>query len=607
MNLSTNGKHGIAALLLVLVSLPIIMLAGSVVSSSYTTLDPIYEIGGTPAILSPVKVNSYYYDVRDGDSSTLIQRVYPGTSAVGYFNSADKRYPDVEIKYSQPFFTTPSGDYIDASTLSLTPVQKLVLGSNIYYYQEFYIAQDVAARTYTNLPTYTSNVINLSPFYGVTHTDPGDKTNTLTEAAAIGSLILYCDTGDNWYREYHGTGSAITTSLVPMTWRGLTAAYDFDSGLGAAIGRVQTEFGNSQVIVQPTITAGALDNFITYDYTREVIMENGSIATVQVKTSSARVGFLNAYNTFNDRYGLVSNIAAVYNERVNMETTSTTGALDNAPANDAELATASAQGFTLTSHVQYLGDSYVPPVTGGARCNSYTSSLTTTPTINLTSLVQTGTWTLPTTMNHNLEFTLQPKTDVKVARTDVEWSHLWYCYWWPGDENQVKTETRVIEYPYGVTVENIYAITRVVTKIALVTENAAQVVAVDGKPIAATDIVDFDFTGTIELDPGIDDVDDNVTIPVWDPVAAWNDFWSGASWNDFWMNVLLGNPSSIMALVVTLAVIGVVAMIILGVLSRSPLGRLFGLGGGSGGSSGGRRSWELRVGKGGVRMKSTKG
>jgi len=554
---SRRAQVGIAVTAIILI------IAGSSVASVLSQ----FEISGTPDVTTPLMTTGRSFIVRNG--STVIETV---GNAMSMFVPNSQYWPGIDVQYSQPFTCSANGTPI--TTPDYTPASDpLWIGSNVYYYNELYQAVDVLFRTNPNPPSlasvsYTST---LSPFSGLTHPHRGGSMKFLDSVYGVvttgstqdvtGELILAMNTA-SWNRIVRSNQRATLTYLgTPMEFESLTTYGRVPAPgktLSDAITACAKKFGNSQVTVDATVSVACVDGMFEYEYDRAVTLDNGTVVTVHVQTRSARIGILNSYKSTQQSTGLITNLAEdALNTIDAAETNPSTTVTGSAQPNYAAKSIPGVQTYTLEGSMTYTGDDATygasNPIGGGVIVGSHVTTLPgTAPVIDLNSVAAGGAFSLPTTMSDKITVTIQPKTVVDVAKVSVKYSELfWDDTWLNTDTNVPQFTTKDARFPYKVTVQNVYAITRFIVKMAVITENSVQVIAQDGQPITPQDVTEFNFNNVIAIPP--DAGDRNITRPI--DTFSWPKFWAdvGAMIME-WLN----NPWVII-------VIAIVVVVLLGI------------------------------------------
>ncbi len=523
MSLSKKLSTGIKFLIISFSILGIFLLY---VSGTFRQMSTV-EIGLTPSTFQPVAISSASFTVRDINGKSL--QVVDGTTALSHYHDSTGHYPDVDLLYSQPFLCYPDGNYKQTiSQESNAITSSLYVDGKIYFLNEYYFRIDIGARTYQNMKNRFVNSVILNPLRGATvqysptwalgnvwtWKDPGTTYNP------DGNLILGVNVGTSpWQYSHKGTQVAQIQGLLESqdfqvtSWNPVPRA---GYTLADSINKLKTEWGNSPVIVQPNITITGRNDFIRYSYERQVTLSNGTKATVQVQTTSAIVGFTDAYKaTQIEGKGLIPN---AFDSAVNAKLQMKNDEQSPSPVTQGSTKSNSDDpGFILGSksvdgHVKYLGDVQVAgseAITGASNIYGSRDSLEGKQiTIDLNDFNSPS---LPRSVWNVMEFKLQPATTLKIAKTEVKyevmfWNGIYQTF------DSVVDGTSYIYYPYEISESNVYAIGSCVVKCVVLSENNPTII-VNGKPIDKSLITDFEI-GSWGINPKINDIEDKFEIPV---------------------------------------------------------------------------------------------
>ena len=323
------------------------------------------------ANFNPLQIRNVGFDVRNSGGN-VIQSI-SASSGVGHFSDPTHVYPNVDIFYSQPYLSDAVGTAIGNTTNALAPVARLIIGGDVYFMHEIYYTVNYGARTYTNFKTLTDTLSYLDPMVGLSVRGlftlavgaPADQP------MPSGCLAAIIDTGFAPWRCAWTSGARITSSLEQIDFAVGGSPVRPGYGYGDALGKLQTQWGNSPVIVQPKIDLAALSNYITLRYTTTGTLSNGTTATITTTQHSALIGFANAVRTDDSNIkGLIPNTFAV--NPVNMPSNQPTGA-SNRPIDRDQTATTSRT--TISGSVQYIGESPAMTITGIAEPHGITTNL----------------------------------------------------------------------------------------------------------------------------------------------------------------------------------------------------------------------------------------
>jgi len=514
-----------------------VIMIGMVGATAYGWLSSTTQIDLTPEEFQPVRVQSAFFDVRKLDGTLLgtidgksnLKYFTPQSSSLLNHPADDYLYPKVDIMYSQPFMSDAGGTPVTDVSAYHRPAQRLVTGGNAYFLNTYYMSMDIGARTYSNLPVQKDTTTYLSPWrnYQFDYTDPsaigiiGSRTYSSTNnPGIIGSLVLYTDVGTNpWQYTYAPTLATISTSLEPIdfqlsTWNNAPlSGYTYAD----AIAKLQQNYGNQKVVVQPHIVIDGLSNYIRYSYEEEQTLPDGSKATITVNTKSALVGFADAYKApfdLSDKVGLIPNYFSSQYKVAGL-------AKDDKPVEEsAKPATTETSGDkSLTSSSRTITGSVVvkqtsvdpeKTITGGAAVHGITTNLNEIDNLYI-DLNDLEAFSLPEDLTINTEFEMQPKTSIKIAHAEVKYT----AWWWDGafpyyEDTTVGPAYADIFWPYAISIENVYAVTRCTWKLQILTENEIQGVYANGQPIDVSKITDFELSEIVN-DPTQDNMETSLT------------------------------------------------------------------------------------------------
>ncbi|MEX2758181.1 MAG: hypothetical protein Q6365_022595 [Candidatus Sigynarchaeota archaeon] len=541
-------------------------------------INPNVVLGDTPGAFQPIRVASITYDVRSANGTLL--GTINGSSSVRHFIDPTFHYPRVDVFSSQPFL---SDCYGNPASANHAPSQRLAVGDQALFLQEYWYTIHVGVRTRPNLPGLKDTTSWLSPFATTVMSWNGYYIHAVTADEARGTLAAVWDAG-TWKA---GTRCAITTSLEPIdfTLAGSNsptprAGYTLDD----ARAKCQTNYGNSPVIVQPKLDIAALSNYVQYSYSVPVTLSNGTSARVEMESSSAIVGFTDAFKSGEDR-GLIPSTMTPLFKNISMGIDAPTGTKMQATdlsSIDSDDANPYVNGFDAEGWIEFIG--FAPDEVIGQIADVHELNVTSGIASSI-NLANPSTFGMPQHLILDSEFTLQPRTTIKVARTSVGWGL--YCrvnqLYTPG---VVNSGVDTIEYPVAILTESVYTIMSISFKVSIITENEYQVVTSTGRPIDPSELVDFDLNSIIN-DPS----KDNVIVKVHTPVIDW---------------AAVGG-TTITIIIIVLVISGIIGIIVLFIYLRGYFGN-FGMGGGGGAVPAkpkGASSTEIQLGE--LKFKRTTG
>lgn len=525
--MAKNGKTLFGILLILgIIGGGVIALGASGITGSTVSIEL------TPDTFDPVYVDSMKYTIRDVDGTWLDE--ISSASNLYHYHDSQGRYPDVDIMFSQPFPCYSDGTYLQyPSELDHPTSRSLYVDGKLYFLSDqYYFGVDICGRTYSNTANWQiAPEIILNPLRGIDvqytpayaqfhYTDPGSPQNP------DGNLILAINTDcnlnnnfplvtyDTCVTSHSSTVAKITTSLYPMEFQvsSFNPVPSSEHQLNAAIQYISNYWGTRPVIVQPEITIKGYNDYIHYSYDRDIILPNGTMATVKVETTSAKVGFVECYKSQIESKGAVPNYLDPYlKAKVNLKTDKQTEQKGGLTEPTTSETPANWLNQKLTGAVQYKGSIYDEVTTLGAEANIYGALVANglegkDIKIDLTTLDK---FSLPTEIKPKAEFELQEISQLYIAATDVTYNTL---FWNGGsccfgvnviDKIPEASGTTTIHYPYKLDVTNTFAISRIVFRVAIISENNPTVY-VSGKPIDPSKISDFELT-SYGLNPTIDD------------------------------------------------------------------------------------------------------
>lgn len=486
----------------------------------------------TPTNFQPVKITTATFVVRDSMGNELA--TINSNSAMNHYAgdapaaNGDRMYPAADIMFSQPYSCAIDGEYIEnINDVHHSTSAMLYVNDKLYFLNEYYFGVNVGARTYARPKLTFAAPALLNPLRGATigynpvwqpsgpaWVDPGAPSNP------DGNLVLLINTGP-WSYQSGSKVAQITgllesqdfqvTSWNPAPRPGYT--------LEDSIHKLQTEWGNSKIVIQPSITISALSDYLRYSYSRAITLPNGTAATVNMKTTSAKVGFVDCYQTDYDAHGLVPNLLtpSEKNNLVGLNTEYRSDGKETVKTgNDQSTGVFAISSYTVEGHVKYLNDvqdangNPVLPIGGGARSYNHVNSLGGQPIqIDLNNLDQ---FSLPQTLVETSEFELQPLTTLKLAKTECQAQVMFWNGFWNTYDKYSFVNSNLV-YPYSITEQNVYALGQFVFKCAIISENDPEIV-VNGHPVDPDSITDFEIT-SFGLEPTINDFKESLQKTPW--------------------------------------------------------------------------------------------
>ena len=335
---------------------------------------------------------------------------------------------------------------------------------------------------------------------------------------------MYTDVGTSpWQYTFSPTKATISTSLEPIdfqltTWNNAPrSGYTYND----AIAKLQQNYGNRKVVVQPRIQIDGLSNYIRYSYEEVQTLPDGQAATLTVNTKSALVGFSDAYKApfdLNDKVGTIPNnfvsqykVAGLYSNDKPIETTG------NVATNDGQSKSILQNSRTISGSVvvQQTYDDPELTITGGSAVHGITTNINNIDDLYI-DLNNLDDFSLPEDLTINAEFEMQPKTSIKVAHAEVKYQAWWWDGAFPCYEDTVlggSDSPAQIYWPYALNIENVYAVTRCTWKLQILTENEIQGVYGNGQPIDVSKLTDFELSEIVEI-PTMDNMQTGITVNV---------------------------------------------------------------------------------------------
>jgi len=300
--------------------------------------------------------------------------------------------------------------------------------------------------------------------------------------------------GNNW--EYFGSSSftdpsASTQVLTPVK-----------PDLTQVRTNLATNYGNRMTIARPVFKVTALTEFLSgFDYTIEKMI-NGKNVKINVKTTSAKIGIyraLDAGSSFS-LYGYVKNsynaadLESKYHNIVPEPVASSPLGTASNPIDFIPTPT-SAFSHTVggTMRLSPTQPQIIEPLTGGATAFSPINDLPFVASISVSTFSQI----LPTVFNTTMKYKVAPFTTVEWAKYNVDGNYLYYdganlldLIFTEDKEGEYST---IVEYPFKLNLDNVFATRRMGYRVAVLTENSADIVIANGRPIKVTDFNEFNL------------------------------------------------------------------------------------------------------------------
>ena len=485
------------------------------------------EIDLTPDIFTPIQVDSASFKVMTVDGTPLETK--DGSGGTVFYHDPTGAYPDVSIFYSEPFPCYSDGTYSEtANDDAHTTSKKLYVDGKLYVLtDQYFFGVDIGARTYANdvnwkiapeivLSPLRGFYTTYTPWYGGSYVygDIGPPTNP------DGNLIMAVNTGQaGWpVSHYSKIPAKITTSLVPMGFQvsSYNAPVPEALSYAKALEKIQDTWGIKALVIEPNVTVIGLNDYVRYSYDRQITLDNGTKATVSVDTTSAKVGFASISSSTaigSKARGIIPNALSDVLETNLALSTEAKEESKGTMQVDQDVSSDSIGGRTLEGYIEYQ-DGQDVITTVGAAANVYSSLLRTSltgrpPKIDLTDLDH---FSLDEVAYATSQFKLQPVSTIYTAKTNVHYEVLyWNGATIPQTFDWITDTTSQIMYPYKLSIQNVYAISRIVFRVVVLSENNP-VVKVNGKPVDPDSITDFELT-EYGLEPDMDDFRESPDFP----------------------------------------------------------------------------------------------
>lgn len=423
-------------------------------------------------------------------------------------------------------------DSFDASGFSNNIYQEVpAAGSNLYVasgvydintrdgWDDVYMSQAVFDKYKTNGQLYDPNIekvgfkeLDVEPFgmlsgwvgtgsapWSVGWVNDGSPAILYNSLEPLGHLHQYYDTA-HW--EYF-------PDRVPNALSGGNDLPDAGSqSLGngifqTAINNLQTKYGNKEITVKPVIRLDALSQFLKgFDYSIKTTIE-GHDVTINVQTTSAKIGVYRALDA-GDSYKLLGIVKNNFNQQsfkenymgTNPEDTQTqqkTGFFpQDGPSESKTLPWQSS--VTLNAKLDLI-QTY--PVPYPSKVDSFTSTndLPFVTQIDIANFDK-----IPTSFTAQEDFVMKPFTTVEWAKYSMTSQYIFYDgTLLNNDQNERKDIQRFVEFPFKITVDNVFATRRVGFRVAVLTENQAEVVLTNGRELRIEDFNEFSYNGLGQL------------------------------------------------------------------------------------------------------------
>jgi hypothetical protein len=269
------------------------------------------------------------------------------------------------------------------------------------------------------------------------------------------------------------------------------------------------DYGNRNSIIKPTFKVTALSEFIQgFDYTVTKYIDNVKVE-IKMHTTSAKIGIYNAIDAGNT-FKLMGTVKNQFNQQ---EVTDKYHSVVPNPANGETKGTTNAEPNLLpqttstnkpgwTSYILESSFTQVPVsdttrnpeiIQGTTQPDPFTETLPDVNTIN----INTFSTTVPTTFNATGRFQMAPVTTVNWAQYNLIAQYQFHdsigLSGTQFTEDVKGAVTYNTQYPYKINIDNVYGVRRMGFKVAVLTENSAEVVVANGRPIKIEDFTEFNY------------------------------------------------------------------------------------------------------------------
>jgi len=431
---------------------------------------------------SPFKATKVGYQVLDENYNVI--GTVTGDDYLPW-HDPNHKFPNIDVWISEPFLT----DYTGMNVYSPEEYPQFLAGQNIVeasfedgrqkFLVPVHLAVDVAVVTRTNLPTTSYQSIPISLLVGESAEYQGGYSGEVFQRNGqppIGVLIAETNVGASGW---------------PCTWQ-LTNAYirnsleDFRNPNW--ISNMQTNYGNSLVYVVPEIRFDAFENFITWDYYKEVNDEAFRIYSEETQMAITNVKAVTAAIS----RGPVPNYNPLANQQLDLTLTDATG---GSGASTQQLSSDDLAGAkdNYQAFLKYSGVD--PDEVFGDRADVNPNIQTSLSVYDKLHLDQFDNYDKSCTVKRSV--TIQPRTTVKIARYSARAVGKIYTIWdkW----YRIRDETG--RYPYRIEITNNYVIYRLVFTIAILSVNRVLYIPAEGSAIAVTDISEYGINAAGMLNP----------------------------------------------------------------------------------------------------------
>lgn len=552
------------------------MLLAGIAIFAFVLIGPSYakavdvNIPAPNNVISPFQSQIMSYTVWGAADPT--KQVYLGSSTPGrLFIPSSPKYPMVQCWATQPFLVGSDGHQIfaDQNQYVVNPADNIGVrfeDGSMKYLRVQHVAVDIAVRTFKNLPQAVdysnkdpntrgkpgwSNKYPVHPFctdYGTSTIvlggyAPGTGYQFSPSSGFSGAGFdfdagIFCSPSSgstnnrfvdsNGNQPYGVLGIDFDYGANPFgrAWQppydvGITTSLENFNDLTTADYNLRHNYGNSLIKVVPKLDFQAINNYLTYNYYKPV--EN--VGVFQVLTGDTQMAILDAWISQDfTKAGKVNSYTTSANFTAALQVINADADHGN-PSDPATLVTPTTQntpGYTTTTvqywykyagkePAYYIDGQIIPPVDFLERSHQTATG------INLDNFAD-----MPTNMWVTIEQYLQPYTISQWAY--YQGRAAWFAHYFVGTPcGQTRGPdyaTWTDKFPFRLTVENTYMVTRVVFKIAVFTDNQVYYVPATGSPVKVENLVDYGINSVGVLTPNFDDAGGSFSLTYFDPLGA---------------------------------------------------------------------------------------
>jgi len=462
-------------------------------------------------IFSPFYVQQSDYSIYNEDRDLLHYQSALDFPLIEF--DATHQYPGIEVDISQPFITDYRGERVitnyDEILMNEDNIKSYkfeTVDGKYLFIQTMTLAVDFATVTRSNFgipPTYLYKVDNIvgtafgtvdEPFKRYTHDYTyfdGTEWITISRAelpfgvlyAKVKHDELYWGDGKrtSWLGPSPGT-VGIPYSLIPNPLEYKRGIYydtlddnpeEFDE-----LGYLATSFGNQRVIVKPAIDFQIQQNLVSYDY----YVPSGD-GIFKIFSDYVRIGIVNVRQSDFEQSGLLNEYtkAIEYSVNIDDETQTAETAEPSLTSTDVYQETEYPETFVQLKYIDQSAYFQALPFSLNIIGENYLQSTVTRQTIDVDAFIPI------TSAIISPEVFVQPFTEVKRARYTSQAVYQTYTTF--QYTNYIASKS--YDIPYGIKINNAYAITRILIDIAILSENSVYYIPVTGEPVQVTDLTAY--------------------------------------------------------------------------------------------------------------------